>query len=304
MRGKRNETHSVHYQGKMLLLSYFEQGKGHSKHADKSAKSTGERIYSDKTLNTYLRAWDYFCSSMQAAHFQVDGHAPRNLSEAVQYVPEYIELLKSRPGSRAGTTLSAWTVRTYFAGIGKVLNLSATDYDLPLRRRDDIRRSRGDAARDSSFSETANKDLIEFCCCTGLRSAKELQKITGSDLITRADGKRAIRVKQGKAGKYREAAIIGTEDEVQRVIERMRAAGNALVWPHVPSHADIHGYRRIYAQRLYLSIARDPHTLPAAERYCCRGSRSGTWFDKAAMLQVSRELGHERLNVVAIHYLI
>jgi len=51
------------------------------------------------------------------------------------------------------------------------------------------------------------------------------------------------------------------------------------------------------------TIARDPATLPPGERYCCRGEMAGQWFDRAALMEVSKELGHARCNVVVSHYL-
>ena len=39
------------------------------------------------------------------------------------------------------------------------------------------------------------------------------------------------------------------------------------------------------------------------DRYVCRRDRAGVVYDKAAMLQVSRMLGHNRISVIAGHYL-
>lgn len=303
MRGKREDTHSVRYQGYQRLESYFAAGKGTSKHADKQTpQQTAGKIYSDTTLHTYKRAWTDFCDSMKAAGFKANGHTPRTFEEAAGYVPAYIEELKARPGSKADTTMSAWSIRTYFAGVGKVLDLSARDYDLPARHIEDITRSREDCVRDAHFSESRHADLLEFCDCTGLRCNKELLQIHGSDLIERDDGSYAIAV-TGKGGRYRELPVIGSADEVQRVVDRMHEAGDGRVWEHVSNAADIHEHRAEYAQRLYDSIARDPRTLDPEERYCCRGSKTGTWYDREALRIVSEALGHSRVNIVAEHYL-
>ena len=60
---------------------------------------------------------------------------------------------------------------------------------------------------------------------------------------------------------------------------------------------------REYAAARYAELARDPHTLPPNERYLCRGSRRGEVYDRAALAQVSQDLGHNRLEVVVTNYL-
>lgn len=303
MRGKRADTHDVLHQGYNEINSMYARGKGTSKHADKhSGRGFDGKIYSQETRKDYARKWQYFCDSMKAAGYTVDGHRPRTLKEAAGFMPQYLEELKTRPGKKPGSTMSAWSIRSYFSSAAKVLGISAKDYQLPERRREDITRSRAPAARDAHFSEARNADLVSFASCTGLRNKKELQQVRGTDLIERPDGSYAIAV-TGKGGKYRESVVYGSPEEVRAVADRMKAAGSALVWPHVHTAADIHSYRAEYASRMYNAIARDPATLPPRERYCCRGDMAGQWFDRAALMEVSKELGHARCNVVVSHYL-
>ena len=81
------------------------------------------------------------------------------------------------------------------------------------------------------------------------------------------------------------------------------AAGAGKVWSHVSSHADIHSYRADYASAWYKRLARPVSALPKSERYVCRCDRAGVVYDKIAMQQVSRYLGHNRISVIAGHYL-
>ena len=309
-RGKRSETHSVEHQGKVLLDHMLKTGKGTSKYKDKLANAAAgkgyvpaeDKIYITSTFTDYMKSWEDFCKTMKESGYKADGHTPRTFEEAKGFVPAYLDILKERPGKKPGTKYSAWTVRKYFAGVGKVLGVSAKDYDLPTRHRKDIIRSRGTAARDAHFSEKNHADLVEFCCCTGLRNASELQKITGNNLVKGADGSYYIHV-IGKGKKERVSPIVGTPKEVQRVIERMQAAGDSKVWSHVPSCADVHDYRAVYATRLYNQLARDPKDIPLKERYCCRADQKGKWYDRKAVLEVSKALGHARENVIVEHYL-
>lgn len=304
MRGKREETHSVRYLGHKRLEDCFAAGRGTSKHADKHGNPAAmqDKIYMDTTVNQYHTHWDDYCDSMQRAGYTVDGHKPRTLEEAAGFMPQYLDELKARPGANPGTTFSAWSVRSYFAASGKVLGLSASDYALPKRRRQNITRSRGEAARDRHFSESKNSDLVEYCRASGLRNRKELQQVRGSDLVDLGGGCYAIRV-HGKGGRWRDAPIYGTPAQVEAVVERMRAAGNGLVWSHVPSAADIHSYRADYARRVYLAHARPIQNIPPADRYHCRGDMRGCTYDRKAMMVASKALGHSRLSVIASHYL-
>ena len=310
MRGPRSETHSVRYLGRVKLDQMFQKGKSTSKHVDKiqnhncglGSVPDPEKIYIDKTLHSYAKAWDDFCDTMRDADFKVDGHRPRTLEEASLFMPDYLNIIKMRPGKKPGTTYSAWTIRTYFSGCAKVLDLSASNYPLPIRRRAAIIRSRGTAERDRHFSETKNAELVTFCKCTGLRNKSELQQITGDCLAIDNDGNYAIRV-VGKGKKERVSRIIGTDEQISAIVNRIMAAGENKVWPHVPSCADIHSYRAVYAQDLYEMLARDPKDIPENERYCCRKDQKGKWYDRKAVLEVSKQLGHSRANVVVEHYL-
>lgn len=310
MRGKRIETNSLLYQGRFLLNEMFQAGKGTSKYRDKVANASmglgyvpsHNKIYMDTTLRDYEKRWFDFCKTMRESGYKVNGHFPRNLEEAKGFVPNYIEILKERPGNKPGSKYSAWTIRSYFAGVAKVLGLKAEDYNLPLRQRKDIRRSRGIAARDKNFSEKKNQELVEFCKCTGLRNGSELQKITGNCLVLNDLGEYCVHV-VGKGKKERNAKIIGTPSQIAHIVGRIQAAGDNLVWPNVPSHADIHKYRADYAIAFYHQIARDPKAIPVNERYCCRKDQKGIWFDRVAIMEVSRNLGHSRFNVTVEHYL-
>lgn len=262
MHGKRNETHSVRFLGHQRLEDYFANGKGTKKHIDKhkSPDVMKGKLYMDSTTNQYHKHWDDFCDSMKQADYTVNGHRPRTFEEAAGYMPAYIQELKSRPGARPGTSFSAWSVRVYFAAAAKVMGLSAADYALPTRHRRDITRSRDEAVRDKHFSVERNSELVNFCCCTGLRSRKELQQIRGTDLIDNGSGQYAIRV-YGKGGRLRESVIYGTQEQIRQVVDRMRTAGEELVWPRVHSIL-----RRTYTLTEQNTLVGSMRPMPGTQR--------------------------------------
>ena len=83
----------------------------------------------------------------------------------------------------------------------------------------------------------------------------------------------------------------------------MKEAGTEKVWKKIPSNADIHSYRADYATRIYLKYARTIEEIPRRERYVCRRDKKGVIYDRKAMLEASKALGHNRISVVGEHYL-
>ena len=299
-RGRRHDPRSndLLHQGLNVLAQDIQRGYHASKHYDKQIEGGMDgKIYANKTLHDYQASWRDFCGDLAS-----QGIKCKTLEDAVQYVPGYLERLSERPG-RFGGTMSAWTIRARFAAVGKVLGLTASDYDLPTRHRADIQRSRGERAGDKHFSKTNNAALIDFCCGTGLRNQKELQNVRGTDLIQKPDGSYAIHVPEGKGGKERYADVIGSPERIASIVSRMEAAGENKVWPKVHSNADIHGYRAQYAKDLYAAIARPIDQIPRSERYYCRADRAGVVYDRVAMAYVSKQMGHSRISVIAEHYL-
>lgn len=266
---------------------------GQSKHKAKADGTAQEHIYSYNTYRTYMRHCNYFVR--WCAQNAPEGQKLRTLEDCRPYATDWLK-------SRIDAGLSAYTVKLEAAALCKLYGASAADLGLPStpkRHRADICRSRQSAIRDTDFSEERNREIISFCRHTGLRR-RELGTIKGTDLCWGADGKAYIHVTHGKGGRERDAVVL---DNDPAVIARMQAAGDDLVWPRIPSHMDVHGYRADYATALYSRVARDVTAIPSAEQYHCRGDRAGVVYDRVAMLYVSRALGHNRISVIAGHYL-
>lgn len=296
---------------------------GRSKHVDKQIQATGEHIYSYETLRGYIKQCCYF------ADYCKEHHRARKLQDCRQYVDEFLQFNIEKG-------LSAYTIKLRAAALAKLYGCRSTDFiQTPARKRADITRSRGERVRDRHFSEKNNADLINFCRGTGCRR-NVLEKLTGADLITRADIDRTIirlraktarsraeekllamlkdTIKQfpdqdffiyhrrDKGGRDRISPIIGAHK--QEIIDRMRAtAPDRKVWEHVSGNADIHGYRSNYATAIYNMYARPLDTLERNQKYYCRRDLRGVIYDKFAMIKASKALGHNRKSVIAGHYL-
>ena len=257
---------------------------GESKYIDKKYDLTKGKIYSWTTYRSYLQ------QCCQVIRYCRDNHHCKNLTDCRQHVGEWMESRKD---------LSAYTVKLAASALCKLYGESLEELGISTKRaaRSEITRSRGIAKRDSHFSEEKNAEFVEFCRSTGLRRS-EITKLRGDQLIER-DGEYYIET-TGKGGRFRVITICG---DVELVIGKMKEAGTGKVWKKVPQNADIHSYRADYASRIYLKYARPIEEIPRKERYICRKDKAGIVYDKAAMLEASKALGHNRISVVGEHYL-
>lgn len=274
---------------------------GESKHKAKEDGTAKDKIHSWSTYKNYMKHTHYFTD------FCKEKYNVKTLDECKQYVPEYLQVCIDRG-------LSASTQKAYASALGKIYNCKTTDFGIKteVRHRADITRSRGPKDRDRHFSEEKNKELVEFCRSTGLRR-NELKYITGDKLYKNNEGKYMIHVTTGtKGGRERDLPVIGNIDNV---VKLMSSAGSSRVFNKISSAADIHSYRSDYATSYYKSIARDINDIPydkinkgtgssyQGEVYVCRDDMKGIKFDKVAMAKVSKALGHNRISVIAGHYL-
>ncbi len=269
------------------LREKYSQGYGHKKHEIKDEHNSTNMIHSTNTYKTYNDAVRKFADWCKTQNI-------KDMDTAKTNIPQYMEHLKTEG-------YAASTMSTKMNGICKAFGIRTTDvdYKLPQRKRSDIVRSRDVAARDKHFSPSKNKDLIKFCESTGLRR-RELEALKGSDLVQKGD-KTYLHVQNGKGGKKRYVEVLeGGRSLVRNMCER---AGTGNVFPRVHSDADIHFYRGNYAKALYHKYARDLKTLDRSEKYYCRGDMKGKIYDRQAMAIASKNLGHERISVIAGHYL-
>ncbi|MFQ9801133.1 MAG: hypothetical protein ACLR23_21890 [Clostridia bacterium] len=184
----------------------------------------------------------------------------------------------------------------------QALRLHSADFDitLPHRERQAIERSRNTASRDYGFSKEKNADILAFARATGLRR-HELAAIRPEQIRMNPDGSVALCGVTGKGGKVRDIAVLPGKEEAV-----LKFAGNPTgkpIFTSVPSHMDVHGCRRAYANVLYRQLARSLHTLARQEKYYCKKDRRGMVYDRRAMLQVSRQLGTTCISAIAGHYL-
>lgn len=286
----RNRIHngSLSYQIKKNLGDRLKIGE--SKHVAKALGRTKDGIYSWSTYNSYMKHCNCF------ANYCKQEHACRTLAECRQYADEWLQ-------KRIDSGLSAYTVKLEVSALSKLYGCQSSDFiATPSRQRSEIKRSRLDVKRDKNFSVAKNEPFVRFCKSTGLRRS-ELRALTGNKLERHGDNYFILVNKGTKGNRVRVSPVVGSPKDVQNVVDLMTKAGNGRVFDKAYSDADIHSYRSDYAVRVYQQHARDIKTLSRSEIYYCRGDLKGVKYDRAAMLKASHALGHNRLSVIAGHYL-
>ena len=288
---KEKEVESYRKTARLRLQAMFKAGFGTKRSIDKVNGVTQDKIYSENTFLTYKRQSRYFADWLEKRYPEV-----KTIEQAKAYVDEYllylIEIGKS-PSSIATTK----------AALVKVFQTDASAFvETPERTRAGITRSRLDVKQDSHISNKTEERLSRFTSATGLRRA-EMLKIEADDLFFKG-GKAYLSVTKGtKGGKARIVEIVGlSPGDTKDIVEWIQGQKGRL-FPHITKHYDNHHYRAIYARRVYDKYARKEKDIPPNERYVMRKDRAGEVFDRLAMAVASKNLGHNRISVIAQSYL-
>lgn len=261
---------------------------GQSKHAEKLRN--GGKPDMDK-LHSYSTMRNYQAVAGQFATWASENHGCKTLDEARPYAAEYLD-------KREAAGLSAFTIHKDCAALAKLYQvpMEQVKSDLPIRHGDQVTQHRGHKEA-GHFRESNHQALSDLCHSCGLRRS-EVANLRPED-VRMEGGRCLVTVRQGKGGKAR--VVPALDNTPARLAAEAAAAGRDRVIEHIPNRAPIHAWRRDFAKATYHQAARPIAAVPPKERYCCRGSRAGTWYDKQAMQQVSDALGHERLDVVVTY---
>lgn len=291
-RRKRRKTKRLTVQVYDRLNSMLQVGMGRSRKEDKKNGIDYNFIYSTKTYETYKRECRHYirwCKEHHPGAVSIDDLKP--------YINDYLQHEIDRG-------MSAYTISTRKMAICKLFGIRATEImQTPTRRRADIKRSRNVVTRDKHISAETEARLARITSCTGLRK-RELMMVTGEALKYR-DGVPYLHITAGtKGGKIRDVEICGeTQEEVNEIISMFKAAGPMRVLPKIHNAYDNHHYRAVYANRLLKKYSRPIDSLSHSERYVMRCDRAGEILDRRAMYIVSKNLGHNRLDVIAQSYI-
>jgi integrase len=311
---RRGRESIIHETVRILQeMTRFGESKHEAKQAERErALAAGEKYVPGKVpgIFSYSTYHAYMEHCLAFAQWARSEYGAKSLAEAKEHAGEYLR-------REIAVEKSAWTIRLEAAALAKLYGCSSTDFgvELPKRNREEITRSREDRAHDRKFSEERNRDIVDFCRGTGLRR-REVADVSPEDIRT-YEGVVWVHVENGKGGREREVRVVG--EYAPRVLElKEQAEGRERMFEHIPGRADIHAWRREYASARYAEIESDPEQLEAARRAWerwkedhgytgpdtyTRRSEDRRVFDRAILLGISRDMGHNRVDVVARYYL-
>lgn len=192
----------------------------------------------------------------------------RTMEEARFYTGFYLQ-------ERINKGLSSWTIQRDRTALRKIFQDAelAWEIEIPRRKLSDIKRSRYPVKMDAQFNPDKYPELVDFCRATGLRR-HELEAVCPENIYWKEETLIAF-VAQGKGGKPREVTVMpGMELRVLQIIEGR--APSKPIFDKVPAKMDVHSYRAEYA------TAR---------------------LEDAEKIEVSRDLGHNRVDVIRGHYI-
>jgi hypothetical protein len=263
---------------------------GEPKHLAKQEGVANDGIYSWSTYQNYLN------KSCAFVKWAKKHYGCKTLDDARSYVDTYLK-------HHINQGYSPYTQKLIACALAKLYGCSTKDFiPTQTRHRANITRSRNSKAK---FCESRNKEFVDFCKSTGLRR-HEIKHLKPENLRFDEATQRYVLINiKGKGGRLRDCPIVShKEGVVEAVVERIKNTPMGQnVWGKIPSRADIHSYRAEYCKIIYDMHARPIDQIPKSERYCCRDDLKGIVYDKRAMKIVSKALGHNRISVIAGHYL-
>ena len=263
-------------------------------------------IYSHGTFTNYLKVGARFTSWLEAEKEIADAKSIRAMAR--RYGAEYLESLKERE-------VSYFTIAQAKSCLGKLAE-KEIDYKLEPQRYQEITKGRLTSQRASLFREDLNRDLVLIAKATGGRRG-DLERLEVKNFLRGKSGEVvAVEFKGSKGGRDRVSPILPKyQIEVTRLVDEKARQGKDMVFDSVNSKANIHAYRRFYAQEVY-KYAQDNKDYRESLLKAYRGlgyslpreydktyiTRDGRTFDREALFTTSQALGHSRLAVVPNNY--
>lgn len=297
-----NTSHKrILHERDMALLA--QDRRGQSKHEAKAALREAARregtprrqvrgLFADNTFRTYIDHSNTFINYVNSLGVDV-----KHLADCRMFVKPYFDDMARR-------NLSAWTIQTRMHALAAIFQCDAADFDvtLPERRRKNIKRTRVQSKTDESFKSEKYGQIRLFIAATGARRGG-FKRLTKTDLTEKPGGDLLIHLDE-KGGKERDALVLPefTEFVEQTVHDSPGYGPNQYVFPknYIPRSLTVHCYRALYAQKLY-DVLKD-RNLGDGTLYHCRKDMKGKAFDRNLLLLVSRNMGHNRLDVVVNSY--
>lgn len=296
---------SLLYRAKKRLEALYKQGLGVSKHEllkEQRAQrnllgmkysNRTDFIHSRNTLNTYKKQGFEFIKYIQAEHKEV-----KNLLQITDKMCNNYLIKLEKEGK------SAYTVETVSAAISKLTGKTTSSFNENITRKSKILPTKGRITKHKFNSR--QEELRKFATATGLRKS-EIKFLTPEQIIIKTSGqinidlqsKREYQVST-KGGRGRIVTMI--DERYYGFIKELKKKSNLKVFDATNNDfnkASLHQCRREYAQNLYNSLK---EKFGNKIDYHSRGLHIGEGYNREALKEVSKQLGHSRINVVIQSY--
>ncbi len=253
-------------------------------------------IYSTSTWYTYHKETRLFLDFVDASGADV-----KHLENCRPFVSLYFDEMMERQ-------LSAWTIHLRVAALASMFHCRMEDFEgikLPLRRRADIKRTRSTATSSMlRFTGVRYQIIRDFITATGARRGG-IAKLKKDALSVDAGGHLRIHLDE-KGGKERDARVLPEcEAFVKQVFDDSPGYGPSgdYLFPKgfIPTAMAVHCFRAEYAKQLY-TVLKQEGGYANGRPYCCRRDMKGIVLDRGILAEVSKNLGHNRLDVAAGNY--
>lgn len=292
----------IHYERDQAFAA--QDKRGQSKHTAKlalkeAAKAAGlpcpqvRGLYSDGTFKTYLKQTDNFIDYVFSTGIDV-----KHIENCLPFVRPYYDQMVEKG-------LSAWTIHVRVFALAAMFQCNVEDFgvELPKRQRKNIKRTRNQTSTSERFTGERYENIKTFVTATGARR-EGMRKLKKTDLLVKPGGDVLIHLDE-KGGKERSALVLPEYAEfVKATFEHSPGYGPhgeyLFLKGYVPRSMAVHCYRALYAQKLYTLFERRGYDT--GEPYHCRKDMKGEAYDKGLLLQVSRNMGHNREDVIVEHY--
>lgn len=267
--------------------------------AKKNGANTVTGMYSKDTEKSYRKHAKHVIGRVIANHPEV-----RTVSDIIPHIKEEIE-------SEIKSGVGAYSIRLRVAAC--VTALGVDNYhsfgivSLPPRSVHECKRTRTRSISDKKLVGEKYDNIRKAIEATGARRGG-LKRLTESDLFIDNDGN--LRVKLLEKGGKKRCALVHPDD-ADFIIEMFRNPmgdvspnGSRYIFGKnaVPKNLTCHSHRARYAERIYM-LYRSDGRYTSNTSFRCRKQRRGDCFDRGILLAVSKELGHNRLDVAAENYL-
>lgn len=243
------------------------------------------KTYTIRSINTakaYRKCGEYFANWLKEVKDinKINLVTPEVAGEYLQYRDEYC---------------SAWTVKQDMAAINKIFkfNLKSKELNLKDRKITEIKRSRKGPDQNRPGLLMKFMDQIMFIRACGCRR-NSVTRVTYGDIVFKDGIAIGVNLIE-KGGKERIAPVLEQyQTEFTNFINRYALHPNETIFKSFDNHVAAHFYRAQYAKCLYKEL----YNKIGDEK-----NEKYKEYDKEVLKQVSKALGHNRVNVVVDNYM-